>query len=630
MLSCSICFETSDKGYKCSGTCTDYICINCLKEMLKTNKIDNLVCPNCKKHIKIFEIYEVFGHDEMIKLLDELFDTKFTNYIINNVQRVYPIFSELKELMGDIRRLDMITDHDEDYLPLPTTTEVPNYKPSTLFSIYTIKENVKSQNDIWLHDFLDYLTNLYFTNRYLYDKVHKRNRNRMVKFYNNRNSKISYFIDEKLKKYLNTNSNNDVKNNVIMKCKKCRFGLIISKLSDSELDELESKLDKLELKFNMTHPASEHEQLVKEIEELKSKINDEYKCNSCHQKYCPKCLEIIETIVKSDSPFSSSKEHHCKKENIESWNEIRNNSKSCPCCGTRIYKTKGCNDMFCTNCHNGFKYDTGKIIQGSFHNQHRVDWLNNNSSHFNNTDISGVEQLNNMKFNRLLDYHNDLMTKYLNYTVSVQERDNINNDKIELLVKAYYNDIENPYEEKYTIGLDTFNLEKIINREFKDYIKYFSVDLIQSVYTEIIDLIYSNLVKVINEPQKYLTDDFYNMIIDKMSKYSDLLIKYEDEFDLYDIEHFLYDELPVKGFERISHINYKEMGITNINDLYDLIEDLNNTDKEYDENMKSVCCLFKKYDNYSELVRFIRRFKFPDENIRHSYYLNKPMINNLI
>jgi hypothetical protein len=93
-------------------------------------------------------------------------------------------------------------------------------------------------------------------------------------------------------------------------------------------------------------------------------LNDEYNCEMCKTSTCSKCFELI--VVEKDE----GSEHVCKKENIESAEFIRKQSKPCPCCGTRISKIDGCDQMWCTQCHKAFSWNTGKIVTGTIHNPH--------------------------------------------------------------------------------------------------------------------------------------------------------------------------------------------------------------------------------------------------------------------
>lgn len=92
-------------------------------------------------------------------------------------------------------------------------------------------------------------------------------------------------------------------------------------------------------------------------------LSSDYKCEICQQSTCDKCFEIIIDATKSVV-------HLCKKENIESAEFIRKQSKPCPCCGSRISKIDGCDQMWCTQCHKAFSWNKGTVVTGTIHNPH--------------------------------------------------------------------------------------------------------------------------------------------------------------------------------------------------------------------------------------------------------------------
>ena len=113
-------------------------------------------------------------------------------------------------------------------------------------------------------------------------------------------------------------------------------------------------------------------------------IDDKYTCALCQTKYCEKCL----------SPINPDKEHTCKKEDIKSFTEIKKSTKPCPKCAARIFRSEGCAQMFCTQCHTGFDWNTGEIIKTNFHNPHRMEWLRTlGFNEFNNININCNGQL---------------------------------------------------------------------------------------------------------------------------------------------------------------------------------------------------------------------------------------------
>lgn len=96
-------------------------------------------------------------------------------------------------------------------------------------------------------------------------------------------------------------------------------------------------------------------------------LSSQYKCELCEMFTCPHCLEVIG--VSKDIP------HTCNPDSVASAEFIKKDTKPCPQCGTRIHKIQGCNQMWCTQCHVAFNYDTGKIDTGHVHNPEYYRYL---------------------------------------------------------------------------------------------------------------------------------------------------------------------------------------------------------------------------------------------------------------
>jgi hypothetical protein len=100
-------------------------------------------------------------------------------------------------------------------------------------------------------------------------------------------------------------------------------------------------------------------------------LSSHYKCELCEHHTCSKCFELI-GLNKEESG------HECKPENVESAEFIKKQSKPCPCCGTRISKIDGCDQMWCTQCHKAFSWNTGKVVTGVIHNPHFYQYQREN------------------------------------------------------------------------------------------------------------------------------------------------------------------------------------------------------------------------------------------------------------
>jgi len=89
-------------------------------------------------------------------------------------------------------------------------------------------------------------------------------------------------------------------------------------------------------------------------------------CPVCESTHCIRCREAC--------PADKKEEHTCNPDTLASIEAITNDSKNCPGCGVVIFRTYGCDAMFCTKCHTGFNWVSGRVIRGDFHNPHRTEW----------------------------------------------------------------------------------------------------------------------------------------------------------------------------------------------------------------------------------------------------------------
>lgn len=98
-------------------------------------------------------------------------------------------------------------------------------------------------------------------------------------------------------------------------------------------------------------------------EECRGYLSTAYKCELCKCYACQKCL-VLTGKERHDQT------HVCDEELVKTTQLIRETSRPCPCCGERIMKASGCDQMWCTNCKTAFSWNTGKIDKGIVHNPH--------------------------------------------------------------------------------------------------------------------------------------------------------------------------------------------------------------------------------------------------------------------
>ena len=105
----------------------------------------------------------------------------------------------------------------------------------------------------------------------------------------------------------------------------------------------------------------------------KGYLSTQYKCGICKLYTCPDCHEIIGDC--------KNHPHQCKEENIQTTRLIKKDTKPCPKCGTRIFKISGCDQMWCTQCHVAFSWNTGRVVMdGNIHNPHYYQWMKENGT----------------------------------------------------------------------------------------------------------------------------------------------------------------------------------------------------------------------------------------------------------
>ena len=97
-------------------------------------------------------------------------------------------------------------------------------------------------------------------------------------------------------------------------------------------------------------------------------LSTAWKCGMCEFYSCPACFMV--RGKEHDAP------HECKKEDVETAELIKKDSKPCPKCGEFITKASGCDQMYCISCQTPFSWETGKIVTtGPIHNPHYYEWL---------------------------------------------------------------------------------------------------------------------------------------------------------------------------------------------------------------------------------------------------------------
>lgn len=93
-------------------------------------------------------------------------------------------------------------------------------------------------------------------------------------------------------------------------------------------------------------------------------------CGLCKRLTCSKCYLVKDV------------DHKCDEDDVKTAELMKNNTKPCPKCSTGIFKIDGCDQMWCTNCHTGFSWVTGRI-ETNVHNPHYFEWMRLNGREAN-------------------------------------------------------------------------------------------------------------------------------------------------------------------------------------------------------------------------------------------------------
>jgi|UniRef100_A0A6C0IQ28 hypothetical protein len=153
-------------------------------------------------------------------------------------------------------------------------------------------------------------------------------------------------------------------------------------------------------------------------ESCRGYLSSQWKCGACDKWTCHQCNQI--------KGFTRDAEHTCNPDDIATATLLRDDTKPCPTCSVPIHKLVGCDQMWCTQCHTGFSWRTGRIEQ-NIHNPHYYEWRRQTG---NNDRNPGDFECNR----NIADYHNvELLRRYVQTYANSLE----NNTNKSYLLSAY-------------------------------------------------------------------------------------------------------------------------------------------------------------------------------------------------
>lgn len=171
-------------------------------------------------------------------------------------------------------------------------------------------------------------------------------------------------------------------------------------------------------------------------------LNKNYCCELCDKKTCSKCLEV------------ESEDHKCNPDSVESAKLLRNSTKPCPKCGTRISKIDGCDQMWCVECKTAFSWNKGTIETNHIHNPHYFEYLRKNKieaprNPYEALTVCGNRRDNAVRF--LLRKPTEENTKIANFLQYVNHIEESTINELNTSIETKTNNVQ-PLELKYLIG----------------------------------------------------------------------------------------------------------------------------------------------------------------------------------
>lgn len=355
---CEICC-TNRLIYKCSQ-CQCKVCDECLKKYIMEFGNTSPHCLQCQTLLPFDVIFKALGKkgfDDFMTHCGEL-KVELEKQKIPDVMQCCSIIRLIKSIKGKtdesnfsrsvkIANLGTFTPNENQYSYYTISDQqldnIMHFLSNTISIINSKPVESISQSQVTVVE--DDLSIL----RPLKDYLH----NNQVKLTPEQQSRFTDFINQILKKVYHTNME---EMNIIAQYGYSDEEDLINQFNRINNRKELGKSKKFEYLFRCSNG------------ECKGFVNSNYVCELCRSHYCHDCFKLFKDESDEDN-------HTCNEEDLATAREIIASTKPCPNCASRIFKTYGCSQMFCTNCQTGFDWNTGKIITSDFHNPERIRWI---------------------------------------------------------------------------------------------------------------------------------------------------------------------------------------------------------------------------------------------------------------
>ena len=357
---CEICY--ANPSYYTCPDCKIKTCRSCLEQYILEYSNLEPHCMKCMTKLSFDTIYKIFGAKSFDKYLNKAAEVRFALE-----EQKIPECMDCCAVISEVKRIQ---------------ERIPGNHVKLLSTFFdSIRNGIRHRDETHTQEFTDFILELVFkVINYCDDKDLTDSKQDVAKLSHIIEAMVSYTFNSDQMAYVMKRFNEFIidKYNVDVK-----FLSVIAAQKHSSLSEKDiiKKYAERAINKSLGKDTNRFKYMFRCSKEgCNGFVNDRFECELCRTKYCEKCFAPL----KSDKVIEI---HECNAEDLLTAHEILTSTKPCPKCASRIFKISGCSQMFCTNCHISFDYNTGKIITGHFHNPHRTEWLLANGGNIEETAI---------------------------------------------------------------------------------------------------------------------------------------------------------------------------------------------------------------------------------------------------
>ena len=232
-----------------------------------------------------------------------------------------------------------------------------------------------------------------------------------------------------------------------------------------------------------------------QVDNCQGFLSTQYKCGLCKTNTCPTCF-----AVKDEG-------HVCNPDDVSSARMIREDTKPCPTCTTRIYKIDGCDQMWCIECKTAFSWKSGEIVNGKIHNPHYYEYLRKTQGFVPRAD-NPCQDVQTMQYLRnFFTKHRTMQTRH-NPTFILIERSTFQLYRFMEELRIY---AINRHETSLVNNRIQFLINRIDEKKFsQDAFMYFQRSVQYTRYVELITML------------RDVTADLYGQIIEELKNITNL------------------------------------------------------------------------------------------------------------